>query len=240
MLNAIGLANMGVTAFVRDVLGLLEEAGVTVIANIFAEDADELARVAETLSATGSVAALELNVSCPNVQRGGVHFGRDPEMAASLTRHIVERVDLPVIVKLTPEAPDVTAVALACEQAGAAALSAINTIRAMAVDVHTRRPRLGSVHGGLSGPAIRPVALRIVHDVARAVSIPVVGIGGIATAEHALEFLMAGASAVQVGTASFLDPRAPLHVLEGLRSWCACRHTTIRETVGSLLLDEQP
>jgi len=236
MLNAIGLANIGVEAFLAGVLPVLRASGVTVITNIFAESTDEFSRLAARLSTPG-VAGLELNVSCPNVDRGGIHFGRDPVTAAALTRAVRSASDLPIIVKMTPEAPDVTAVARACEEAGASAISAINTIRGMAVDVEARRPRLSTVSGGLSGPAIRPIAVRIVHEISRAVRIPVVGIGGIATARDALEFLVAGATAVQVGTASFIDPMAPLHVLEGIEEWCRSHSTTVRDIVGSLRTD---
>jgi dihydroorotate dehydrogenase (NAD+) catalytic subunit len=234
MLNAIGLANMGVEAFIADALPLLERAGVTVIANIFADSMDDFGVLASRLAEAGGIAALELNVSCPNVTQGGIHFGRDPDLAARLTEHVVERSGLPVMVKMTPEAPDIAAVARACEQAGACALSAINTIRGMAVDVERARPRLASVYGGLSGPALRPIALRIVHELSKQVSIPICGIGGISSTEDALEFLVAGASAVQVGTASFLDPRTPFAVIEGLERWCVEHDTTVRRIVGSL------
>lgn len=234
MLNAIGLANMGVEAFLGDVLPLLTQAGVTVIANIFADSMEDFGRLAARIAGAGGVAALELNVSCPNVDKGGIHFGRDPDLAAELTEHVRERSGLPVIVKMTPEAPDIAAVARACEQAGACALSAINTIRGLAVDVERARPRLASVYGGLSGPALKPVALRIVHELSRQVSIPICGIGGICSAQDALEFIMAGASAVQVGTASFLDPQAPFQVLEGLEAWCVEHGTTVRSLIGSM------
>ncbi|MBW2260417.1 MAG: dihydroorotate dehydrogenase [Deltaproteobacteria bacterium] len=234
MLNAIGLANMGVEAFLADVLPLLEQAGVTVIANIFADSMEDFGRLAARLAKAGGIAALELNVSCPNVKQGGIHFGRDPDRAAELTAHVSERSGLPIIVKMTPEAPDIAAVARACEQAGACALSAINTIRGMAVDVERARPRLATVYGGLSGPALKPIALRIVHELSKQVSIPIVGIGGISSAEDALEFLMAGASAVQVGTATFLDPQAPFQVLAGLETWCTEHETTIRKVIGSM------
>jgi dihydroorotate dehydrogenase (NAD+) catalytic subunit len=237
MLNAIGLANMGVDAFVSGVLPVLVEEGVTVIANVFAESEGEFCELASRLAGAGGVQALELNVSCPNVTRGGIHFGRDPAMAASLTRAVAGASGLPVIVKMTPEAPDVVAVARACEQAGACALSAINTIRGMAIDVENARPRLAAVYGGLSGPAIRPVAVRFVHEISRAVAIPVVGIGGIASARDALEFILAGATAVQVGTAGLVDPMAPLHVLEGLEAWCREKGRRIRDLVGGLVLD---
>jgi dihydroorotate dehydrogenase (NAD+) catalytic subunit len=234
MLNAIGLANMGVEAFISEILPRLDRAGVTVIANIFADSEREFCTLAQRLAHAGSISALELNVSCPNVAAGGIHFGRDPQLAAALTRAVIAASDLPVIVKMTPEAADVVAVAQACEQAGAVAVSAINTIRGMAVDVARARPRLASTYGGLSGPAIRPLAVRIVHEISQSVSIPVVGIGGICTTHDALEFLVAGATAVQVGTASFLDPAAPFQVLDGLDEWCRSRCTTIREISGSL------
>ncbi len=239
MLNAIGLANIGVEAFALQVLPVLRQAGVTVIVNIFAKSVGDFARLAERLAREEGIGALELNVSCPNVHEGGIHFGRDPHMAAALTRTVIGASSLPVVVKLTPEAPDIISVARACEQAGACALSAINTIRGMAIDVGTRRPRLAMVYGGLSGPAIRPIALRIVHEVSHAVSIPVVGIGGIGSVEDTLAFLMAGASAVQIGTASFADPMTPFRVIEDLARWCESRETTVKEIIGSVRTGER-
>jgi len=234
MLNAIGLANVGVEAFCRDKLPLLRERGITVIANIFATSPTDFAALATRLDREPGIAALELNVSCPNVDHGGLTFGIDPAAAAAVTRAAYEHTRLPLWVKMTPEAGDLCAVGLACEQAGASALTAINTIRGLAIDVESWRPKLFNRTSGLSGPAIKPLALRMVWELARAVTIPVIGIGGICTAEDAVEFLLAGATAVQVGTASFIDPLAPKKVLDGLRAYCERRGLGARDLIGKM------
>lgn len=205
MLNAIGLQNIGARAFVEKKLPLLPWAEVPVIANLYACDDQEFARLAEYLAAQEGIAALEVNISCPNV--GGVLFGQDPLQAARVTRAVKARAgNKPVIVKLSPNVTDIAAIARAVADAGADALSLINTLAGMAVDIRTRGPRLANVIGGLSGPAVKPVALRCVYQVCRAVDLPVIGMGGIASAEDALEFILVGAWAVQVGTANFLRP----------------------------------
>ncbi len=207
MLNAIGLQNIGAREFVEKKLPHLPWAEVPVIANLYACDAEEFARLAEYLAAQEGVAALEVNISCPNVRAGGVLFGQDPVQAAQVTRAVKARSGTkPVIVKLSPNVTDITAIAKAAADAGADALALINTLTGMAVDIRTRRPRLANVVGGLSGPAVKPVALRCVHQVCRAVDLPVLGMGGISSAEDVLEFILVGASAVQVGTANFLRP----------------------------------
>lgn len=222
MLNAIGMENVGLEAFLRDKLPWLVERGVTVAANILGETVEEYAALAEGLAHAPGVSLIEVNVSCPNVAAGGMFFGADPQATADVTRAVVRAAGgKPVMVKLTPLVTDITSVALAAVEAGAHALSLINTLPAMAVDLKTRRPVLANVVGGLSGPAIRPVALRLVWQVARAVNVPVVGLGGIMTARDALEFLLVGARAVQVGTASFVDPMAALKVLEGIETYFA-------------------
>jgi dihydroorotate dehydrogenase (NAD+) catalytic subunit len=233
MLNAIGLANVGVEAFCADKLPTLRARGVTVVANIFATTVDDFVRLAGRLDREPGVAAIELNVSCPNVAKGGIEFGVDPAAAARVTAACRAATRLPLWVKMSPEA-DVKAVGRACEEAGADALSAINTIRGLAIDVETWRPRLANRTGGLSGPALKPIAVRLVWELSHAVGIPVIGIGGIATAEDAIEFLLAGASAVQVGTASFADPLAAKKVLAGIDAYCARRGVAARELVGRM------
>jgi len=189
--------------------------------------------VVEVLDGTPGVIAFELNVSCPNVE-GGMLFGSDPRLAADVTRAVKDTTDKPVIVKLTPNAPDVVAVARACEDAGADALTAINTVLGMRIDVAKRRPVLGTGSGGLSGPALRPIAVHVTYQVAQAVSIPIIGAGGVTSASDALEFLMAGASAVQVGTATFADPTAPISVIEGLTAYVREQGlASIRDIIGA-------
>jgi dihydroorotate dehydrogenase (NAD+) catalytic subunit len=234
MLNAIGLANVGVEAFCRDKLPVLRRRGVTVIANVFATTVPDFVRLAERLDREEGVAAIELNVSCPNVDKGGLEFGCDPAAAARVTAAVRAATRLPVWVKMSPEAGDLRAVGRACEAAGADALTAINTIRGLSIDPSTWRPRLANRTGGLSGPALKPIALRMVWELARAVTIPVIGIGGVASAEDAIEFLLAGAIAVQVGTASFADPLASRRVLDGLAAYCEARGVAARDLVGKM------
>ncbi len=234
MLNAIGLANVGVEAFCRDKLPLLRDRGVTVVANIFATSIDDFKRLAARLDGEVGVAALELNVSCPNVAHGGLEFGKDPDACGAVTEAVVATSALPVWVKMSPEAGDLVAVARACEQAGAEALSAINTIRGMAIDIDSWQPKLKNRTGGLSGPALKPIAVRIVWQLSQAVTIPIVGIGGVSSWRDAVELMLAGASAVQVGTASFVDPSAAKHVLDGLAAYCAERGLSARDLIGAM------
>jgi dihydroorotate dehydrogenase (NAD+) catalytic subunit len=219
MLNAIGLQNVGVEGFIRDKLPFLSKLDLPVIVNILGHSAEEYQKVARHLDGRPGVSALEVNISCPNVARGGMAFGAHPRGAARVVSRVRKATGLPLIVKLTPQVTDICAIARAVEGAGADAVSLINTIPGMAVDVHTRRSRLGCIGGGLSGPAVRPVALRLVYQVVRSVSIPVIGLGGIRTAEDALEFLIVGARAVQIGTANFVRPDAALEVIEGLKKF---------------------
>ena len=216
LLNAIGLENIGLDVFLKQKLPWLMERNVTVVVNILGSTLEEYQCIAARLSESSGVHAIEINISCPNVKKGGVAFGTDPVQAANVTRKVVEVSSIPVIVKLSPNVTDICAIAKAVEDAGATAVSLINTLLGMAIDIHNRRPALGNVFGGLSGPAIKPIALRMVWQVARCVGIPVIGIGGIATAEDALEFLMAGALAVQIGTATLVDPLASKNVLNGI------------------------
>ena len=219
MLNAVGLQNIGVEAFIDEKLPYLKNFNVAVIVNIYGETFAEYSKVAAKLSAVKGVHALEVNVSCPNVKKGGLSFGSDPKVAAEVTRRVKAETNLPVIVKLTPNVTDIAAIADAVEKAGADAVSLINTLTGMSVNLKTRTPHLKNVTGGLSGPAIKPIALRMVWQVVQRVSIPVIGIGGIMTAEDALEFLILGAKAVQIGTANFINPRATLDAIEGMQNY---------------------
>jgi dihydroorotate dehydrogenase (NAD+) catalytic subunit len=219
MLNAIGLQNIGVDIFIEEKLPFLSKYDVAVIANIYGESYAEYAKVARKLSTVKGVHALEVNVSCPNVKKGGLSFGADPKIAAMVTRKVKEETNLPVIVKLTPNVTDIAAVAAAVEKAGADAISLINTLTGMSVNIRTGKPHLQNITGGLSGPAIKPVALRMVWQVIKRVSIPVIGIGGIMNAEDALEFLILGAKAVQVGTANFINPHATIDILSGMQQY---------------------
>jgi len=233
MLNTIGLQNVGIEALVRDVAPVWATWRVPVIVNIAGETVDEFAALASRLDGVPGVSGIEANVSCPNVAVGGMLFGQDPKQAAAVTSAVVRATTLPVIVKLTPNVTDIVSVARAVVEAGADALCVINTLQAMAIDIRSRRPVLSTVFGGLSGPAIKPVALRAVYQVAGAVDVPVVGCGGISRGEDAIEFFMAGATAVQVGTATFANPHAPLDVLDGIERFMADAGVSdVQELVG--------
>jgi dihydroorotate dehydrogenase (NAD+) catalytic subunit len=221
MLNSIGFQNIGVEALIRDVAPVWATWRVPVIVNILGDTVEEYAALAARLDGVPGVAALELNISCPNLDQGGMEFGVDPEAAATVTAACLRATQLPVIVKLTPNVTDIVSIARAVESAGADALCVANTILGMAIDLRTRRPLPARGVGGLSGPAVKPIILRQVYQVAGAVRIPVIASGGVMTGEDAVEYLMAGATAVQVGTATFTNPRAPLDVLEGLERWLA-------------------
>lgn len=238
MLNAIGLENSGVEHFIQEKIPYLQQFESPVIVNILGDSVDDYSQLAERLSGIQGIAALEVNISCPNVKKGGVAFGTNPNMAAEVTGAVGKATDLPVIVKLSPNVTDITLIAKAVENAGADAVSLINTLLGMAIDVHTRKPRLANVVGGLSGPAIKPVALRMVWQVAQAVKIPVIGIGGITTAEDALEFLIAGATAIQVGTANFYQPSATEEIITGLDKYTQENNLqSISELINTLQLD---
>ena len=240
MLNAIGLQNIGVRAFIDDKLPYLRQFDVAVIANIFGETIDEYRRITEILSGAEGVDGIEVNISCPNVKKGGIAFGAKPDVAADVTEKVRAETDLPVIVKLTPNVTDITEIALAVEAAGADAVSLINTLTGMSVDIERRRPHLANITGGLSGPAVKPVALRMVWQVVQSVKIPVIGIGGIATAADALEFLITGARAVEIGTANFTNPAVTMGILDGIEEFMI-RHGIgrIDELIGSLKTDPQ-
>ena len=234
MLNAVGLQNIGVEEFINEKLPYLKNFDVAVIANIYGETYTEYSKVAKKLSSVKGIHALEVNVSCPNVKKGGLSFGSDPKATAEVTRRVKAETNLPVIVKLTPNVTDIAAIAAAVEKAGADAVSLINTLTGMSVDLKTRTPHLKNITGGLSGPAIKPVALRMVWQVVQRVSIPVIGIGGIMTAEDALEFLIVGAKAVQIGTANFINPRATLDVIEGMQNYLSYNKIKdINEIIGT-------
>jgi len=238
LLNAIGLQGVGIRAFVNDVLPRLARYDTAVIVNVCGDTVEEYAEVARIADAPG-VAALEVNISCPNVKKGGMAFGGDPRMTHEVVSAVRQATRLPVIPKLSPNVADVTVFARVCEEAGADALSCINTLLGLAVDVERRVPRLAFGTGGLSGPAIRPIAVRMAWQAARAVRIPVIGIGGITSTEDALEFLVAGCRAVQVGTANFVDPGIYARILAGLESYLQRHHLeSIGEVVGSLRFPE--
>ncbi|WP_457577705.1 dihydroorotate dehydrogenase [Desulfomarina sp.] len=235
MLNAIGLQNVGVDKFIAEKMVYLAGLNIPVIVNILGDSLDEYREITEKLAGVEGVAGLEVNISCPNVKKGGVAFGTDPNMAMAVTKAVKERADVPVMVKLSPNVSDITVMAKSVEDGGADAISLINTLIGMAVDVKTRKPVLGNIIGGLSGPAIKPVALRMVYQVAGSVSVPVIGIGGIETSEDALEFLLAGASAVQIGTASFVNPRASEEVVDGISDYVTAEKLpSVRSLIGAL------
>ena len=219
MLNAIGLQNVGVETFIKHKMPFLEQFDTPVIVNFFGNTREEYAEVAARLDELPGVAGLEMNISCPNVKHGGIVFGTEPQAAYDVISLVRKRTGKPLIVKLTPNVTDIRVTAKAAEDAGADALSLINTLTGMAVDVKTRRPRLANTIGGLSGPAIRPIAVRLVHQVVQSVAIPVIGIGGISRAVDALEFLIVGARAVQVGTANFVDPNAMATIIADLEDF---------------------
>jgi len=224
MINSIGLENVGAEAFLAEKLPYLADLDVSVWVNFFGEDADAYVRCAEMLSAGAErgIDVLEMNISCPNIKKGGIEFGTVPEVAHRLTKRCVEATSLPIVVKLTPNAADVPAMAQAVHEAGAVGVSLINTITAMGIDVRTRKPRVATMYGGLSGPAVKPVALRMVHQIhTKHPDIPICGMGGIVSGEDALEFLMAGASCLQVGTANFSEPPAGLRIRDELRALMA-------------------
>jgi len=216
MLNSIGLQNIGVRAFVRDKLPQLARLRTAVFANVFGYAVEDYVEVVRVLESAEGLAGYELNVSCPNTQHGGIYFSSDPALLAAVVGAVKRIARRPVIVKLSPNVAAIEPLARAAEDSGADAISLVNTFVALAIDARARRPRLGAGFGGLSGPAIKPIALRLVYQAAQAVKIPVIGLGGIATGEDAAEFLIAGASAVQVGTATFWDPRSPVRVAQEL------------------------
>ena len=234
MLNAIGLQNVGIERFISEKLPYLQQFDVPLVVNVAGESIEDFGFLARALSEQRGVAALELNISCPNVAHG-LDFATDPEMTEQVVRHARECTHLPIFAKLSPNVTDISVIARAAEAGGADALSLVNTFVGMAIDIRTRRPRLSNVTGGLSGPAIKPLALRAVYKCRQAVKIPLIGIGGIMTAHDALEFIIAGASAVQVGTATFVQPDAALQVVKGIESYLQEHNIAgVSELVGSV------
>jgi dihydroorotate dehydrogenase (NAD+) catalytic subunit len=219
MLNAIGLENVGIEAFINEKLPFLRSIDTPVIANIYGQTIDEYARLAERIDAVADIDGIELNISCPNVKSGGVAFGVDPDVAEKVVSRVRENSSKYLMVKLSPNVTDVVQIAKRAESGGADAISLINTITGMAVDLQARKPVLANITGGLSGPAIKPIALRMVWQVAGAVDIPVIGIGGIMTAADALEFILVGAAAVQVGTANFVNPAVTMEIIDGISDY---------------------
>jgi dihydroorotate dehydrogenase (NAD+) catalytic subunit len=219
MLNAIGLENVGLAAFVKEKLPFLRRLDTPIFVNVYGKSTKEYAELAARLEDIDGVSGIEVNISCPNVKSGGMAFGAYPESAAEVVRAIRKQTTKPMMVKLSPNVTDITEIAKSVEAEGADSISLINTITGMAIDIETRRPKIANITGGLSGPAIKPVALRMVWQVVQTVNIPVVGIGGIMTAKDALEFLIAGAVAVQIGTANFINPHATTDVIDGIETF---------------------
>lgn len=236
MLNAIGLQNVGAKRFLEEKLPFLRTLKARCVVNVFGYSTEDYVRCIETLNAGEGIDAYELNISCPNTRCGGIVYGSDPKLTEEVVAASKGAARFPLFVKLSPNVTDITVFARAAEAGGADALTLVNTFVGMAIDVETRTPRISNVTAGLSGPAIKPLALRLVHQAARAVRIPIIGIGGIASAEDALEFLIAGAGAVQVGTANFYSPDTPVRVAEGIEEYCRRKHTPLRQLIGSLKL----
>ncbi len=235
MLNAIGLQNVGIDVFIKHKMPFLNRVDTPVIVNFFGNTQEEYAEIAARLDDLEGVAALEMNISCPNVKHGGIVFGTEAKAAHDVISLVRKRTSKPLIVKLTPNVTDIRVTARAAEEAGADALSLINTLTGMSVNIKTRKPALANTIGGLSGPAIRPIAVRLVHQVVQTVKVPVIGVGGISCAEDALEFLIVGAKAVQVGTANFVDPNAMETVIRGLEDFCLAEGIAdINEIIGTL------
>ena len=234
MLNAVGMEGIGIDSLIRDKAPVWAGWSVPVIVNIAGETVEEYAVIAERLDRVNGVSGIEVNISCPNIQAGGAEFGIRPDMAAGVTAAVRKATSLPVLVKLTPNTSELTAVAEAVAGEGADALTLINTLKGMAIDIYSRKPILGNITGGLSGPAIKPVALYMVYEVSKVVKIPVIGCGGISTAADALEFIMAGATAVQTGTAGFSNPTAPVEILEGIEDFMTKKRiNSIEEIIGT-------
>lgn len=235
MLNAIGLANVGVNGFIKEKLPFLRTLETKIIVNVAGSTLEEYVKVARRLSRVKGIHMLEINISCPNVKEGGMQFGATEEGAYQVVKAVRENTSHPLMVKLSPNVTDITAIALSVQEAGCDAISLINTLVGMAIDSETRKPFLSNITGGLSGPAIKPVALAMVWKVAQKVKVPVVGIGGIMNTKDALEFLLSGASMIQVGTANFVDPKSSIKIIDGLKDYCEQNNVRkIKELVGKL------
>lgn len=235
LLNAIGLQGIGVDRFSEEILPQLKSYDTPIIVNVCGEENEEYASVVEFLSKKDGISAFELNISCPNVKKGGLCPALDPEDTYSLVNMVKKTSSLPIITKLSPNVTNIEEIALSAQEGGSDGISLVNTFLAMAVDVETRKPKLANVFGGLSGPAIKPIALRMVYQVVRRVNIPVIGLGGIASAQDALEFMIVGAKAVEVGTSNLIDPEATLKIINDLREYCAKKGIKkIEELIGTL------
>jgi dihydroorotate dehydrogenase (NAD+) catalytic subunit len=238
MLNAIGLENIGIDSFIEKKLPFLKTLSTPTIVNIYGKSIDEYSQLAERVEEIDGISGIEVNISCPNVKKGGIAFGVKPKSAYKVTRAVREKTSKTLIVKLSPNVTDISEIAVSAVDAGADSLSLINTITGMSIDINTRRSRLANITGGLSGPAIRPIALRMVWQVAQKVKVPVIGIGGIVSAEDAIEFFIAGATAVQIGTANFVNPRATVEIIEGIEKYMADRNIlSLSEITGTLDTD---
>jgi dihydroorotate dehydrogenase (NAD+) catalytic subunit len=237
MLNAIGLENIGIETFISEKLPLLKDFATPVFVNIYGTTIEEYARLADRIEGVETISGIEINISCPNVKAGGIAFGVDCQAAADAVAAVRKSTSKPLMVKLSPNVTDIVEIAKSVAGAGADSISLINTITGMLIDIETRKPKLANITGGLSGPAIKPVALRMVWQVARSVNIPVIGIGGICTADDALEFLIAGATAIQVGTANFVNPRATMEILDGIEHYLKkYQIDNISDLIGSLTI----
>jgi len=235
MLNSIGLENIGVDAFIRDKLPILRKYRTRVLVNIFGFTEEEYIEVAEKLDSVKGIAGLEVNISCPNIKKGGVSFGKNPRLTFNLIKKLKESVSLPLVVKLTPNVSDITEIAQAAEQGGADALSLINTLNGMAIDIKTRMPKLGNITGGLSGPAIKPVALYMVFSVYKKVKLPLIGMGGIRNFQDAIEFFLAGATAVSAGTANFINPKVLEEIVTGIENFLIeNKIKSVKELIGGM------
>jgi dihydroorotate dehydrogenase (NAD+) catalytic subunit len=240
MLNAIGLQGPGVDGFIKKYWPFLKALKVPTIINIWGTTVEEYAEVARRFDALGGVGALELNVSCPNIKAGGAQFGTDCTLLAQVVAACRQVTTLPLITKMSPNVPNIAQLAKAAEDAGSDALAVTNSFPAMAIDIHTRKPKLANITGGLTGPAIKPIAIKLVWEAAKAVKIPIIGMGGIQNADDAIEFLMAGATAVAVGTANFYEPQTPLQVIAGIRDFMERKNITdVREITGSMVIPKK-
>ena len=237
MLNSIGLQNIGIDSFINEKLPFLEKFDTKVIVNFFGDSIDEYCEVAKRVDSVSGIHGLEMNISCPNKKEGWLEFGTNPDLAFRVVNAVRKNTRLPLIVKLSPNVTDITVIAKAASDAGADAISLINTLSGMVIDIKTRKPKLANIIGGLSGPAIKPVALKMVWQVAKTIKLPIIGVGGIMTYEDAIEFMIAGASAVQIGTANFIDPASSEKIIDGLKLYCGQNSIKdINEIAGSIAI----
>ena len=237
MLNSIGLQNIGIDSFINEKLPFLEKFDTKVIVNFFGDSIDEYCEVAKKVDSVSGIHGLEMNISCPNKKEGWLEFGTNPDLAFRVVNAVRKNTRLPLIVKLSPNVTDITVIAKAASDAGADAISLINTLSGMVIDIKTRKPKLANIIGGLSGPAIKPVALKMVWQVAKTIKLPIIGVGGIMTYEDAIEFMIAGASAVQIGTANFIDPASSEKIIDGLKLYCGQNSIKdINEIAGSIAI----